>query len=52
MPVHSGHDSLGDYYQWGQHGKRYYYDTPEGKEKAYESALRQARAIYASGYRG
>lgn len=39
MPVHKNSDGT---YQWGRHGKRY-------KTKA--GAERQARAIYASGWR-
>lgn len=45
MPVHKGRDSKGTYYQWGQHGKKY-----RGRA-AKARAQRQARAIYASGYR-
>jgi len=42
MPVHK----KGSGYQWGKHGKTYY-----GKG-AKQKALKQARAIYASGYKG
>ena len=54
MPVHKGKDEKGYYYQWGEHGKRYYYDTKdnESREKARQKSLRQARAIFAHSYRG
>jgi len=39
MPVRK----VGDYWQWGEHGKKY---------KARAAALRQGRAAYANGYRG
>lgn len=42
MPVHKKKGG----YQWGQHGKVY-----RGKG-AKKKALKQARAIFASGYRG
>jgi len=45
MPVHKGKDSRGEYWQWGEHGHRYY--GPEGRAKA----ERQARAAYANGFR-
>jgi len=41
-------------YQWGDSGKKYAY-TPgndESRERAKRKARQQARAIYASGYRG
>lgn len=43
MPVHKTKDGG---YQWGKSGKVY-----KG-EDAKQKALRQARAIYASGYKG
>ena len=46
MPVHSGKDSKGKYYQWGNHGKKY-----RGKG-AKAKAAAQGRAAYASGYKG
>lgn len=41
------------YYQWGQHGKKYYYETGnrESRLAAHNKALRQAYAAYANGYR-
>ena len=54
MPVHQGSDSRGPYYQWGDSGKKYYYTKgdPSSSEDAKQKANRQARAIYASGYKG
>lgn len=54
MPVHRGIDSKGVYYQWGKSGKKYYYTAGDAKsrERAKKRAHEQARAIYASGYRG
>lgn len=52
MPIHQGKDSKGPYYQWGNQ-KKYYY-TPGSKvsrERARQKAVKQAQAIYASGYR-
>ena len=46
MPVHRGQN----YYQWGEHGKKYYY-TPgdkESREEAKAKAELQGRAIKAS----
>ena len=55
MPVHRGKDSIGGcFYQWGEHGKKYYYtpcNSPQ-REVAKEKAAAQGRAAYAHGYRG
>lgn len=53
MPVKRGSDSKGSYYQWGNSGKKYYYKTGnrDSRERAKAKAHRQAKAIYASGYR-
>lgn len=52
MPIHRGKDSNGCYYQWGGHGKRYYYTAGNvsSREAAYKKAETQARAVYAHGY--
>ena len=53
MPVHRGKDSQGCFYQWG--GRKKYYYTPgdaKSRKAAEEKAHKQARAIYARGYRG
>lgn len=51
MPIHERKDKSGKYYQWGERGKKYYFKKEGGKGKAYDKALKQAKAIYASGYR-
>lgn len=53
MPIHRGKDSKGPYYQWGSQ-KKYYYipgDT-KSRERAYGKAVKQAQAIYSTGYKG
>lgn len=50
MPTHIGHDSKGKYYQWGQHGKRYYFNTMRGQIRAYALAKKQGAAAHAHGY--
>lgn len=54
MPVHKGINTRGPYYQWGKHGKKYYYKKGYTKSRlaARKKAERQAKAIFASGYRG
>ena len=54
MPVHRGKDSKGCFYQWGEHGKKYYYKAGDKSERdeAKQKAGKQGRAAYASGYRG
>ena len=54
MPVHQGKDAQGCFYQWGDHGKKYYY-TPsdiKSREAAKQSAGRQGRAAFANGWKG
>lgn len=50
MPVQQGKDSNGSYFQWGEHGKKYYYDpkSDRSKEIARKKAAKQGRAIKAS----
>ena len=50
MPIHEGYENGSMYYQWGEHGKKYFYDrgNEEAKQTAYSLALRQQKAIYAS----
>lgn len=50
MPVHESKDRIGMYFQWGHHGKKYYYQTNEGRINAYRKALRQGQAAHANGY--
>lgn len=40
MPVHSGFDTSGCYYQWGQSGARYHYKC--GSKVARENAKQKA----------
>ena len=53
MPIHIGKNSKGSFYQWGTSGKKYYYQPgcATCRENAKKNAGKQARAIYASGYR-
>ena len=52
MPVHRGKDSKGCFYQWGQQTKYYYtVRNKSSREQAKRQAEKQARAIYASGYK-
>ena len=52
MPIHRGKDDNGCFYQWGDHGKKYYYvsGNKKSRDQAYEKAKKQAVAIYASGW--
>lgn len=58
MPIHQGYEVRGGerlgYYQWGEHGKRYYYTPGDDEERARakERAEKQGRAAHARGYRG
>lgn len=54
MPVHRSKDSEGPYYQWGESGKKYRYESgnKQSRERARKKAERQGRAARASGYRG
>lgn len=54
MPVHRGKDREGPYYQWGESGKKYYYESgnKQARERAKAKAERQGRAARAGGYRG
>jgi hypothetical protein len=54
MPVEKHHTSEGWYYQWGEHGKKYFFDPddPRAEAQAKESAGRQGRAAHAHGYHG
>lgn len=54
MPIHSGKDSEGSFYQWGETGKKYYFnpEDKESKSRAKNKAEAQQTAIYAGGYKG
>jgi hypothetical protein len=54
MPVHSGENKKGLYFQWGHHGKKYYYN-PYSKismKNAQAKASKQGMAAFANGYKG
>jgi hypothetical protein len=50
MPVHRRVDKKGPYYQWGNHGKKYYYipNNTRMRNIAKNKALQQGRAIKAN----
>jgi hypothetical protein len=52
MPIHRGVDVNGSFYQWGDK-KKYYYipGSKRSRDYAKSKALKQAIAIYASGFR-
>jgi hypothetical protein len=54
MPVHRGKDSEGPYYQWGDSGKKYHYESGSkpSRESAKKKAEKQGQAAHASGYEG
>lgn len=54
MPIKRGVSSQGPYYQWGNHGKKYYYKSGSkiSRERAKAKAELQMRAARANGYRG
>jgi hypothetical protein len=49
MPVRRGRDSSGPFYQWGEHGKKYYYlaGSTISRNRAHDKAALQGRAIKA-----
>lgn len=49
MPVHRGWDKSGCYYQWGNHGRKYYYTAGDAvsRNDAQARAERQGRAAHA-----
>jgi len=49
MPIHEGQEGNNRYYQFGIHGKRYYFTTEIGRKKAYNRCLKQAHAIKSRG---
>jgi len=53
MPVNRGKDTSGPYYQWGDSGKKYHYESgnQKSRENAKRKAERQGKAARASGYR-
>lgn len=52
MPIHTGRDSKGPYYQWGHQAKYHYKpNNPISRAKALKKAKLQERVIIASGYK-
>ncbi len=52
MPIHKSKDISGNYFQWGQHGHKYYFNPMNASSiyYAHQKALKQAQAIYSNGY--
>ena len=51
MPIHKRHDTQGNFYQYGDHGAKYYYsNSTRDREDAFHKAQKQAQAIHAHGY--
>lgn len=52
MPVHRGKDFNGPYYQWGNHGAKYYYHSGSklSRDGAKKRAAKQGAAAHAAGY--
>jgi hypothetical protein len=50
MPIVLKSDKKGWFFQYGTHGKKYYFNyySPLSRDKAYLKALKQARAIQAN----
>lgn len=51
MPIHSGRDKKGTFWQWGGHGAKYYFNSPQTAARAHFKAQMQAAAARANGYR-
>ena len=53
MPIYRGVEKGRGFYKWGKSGKKYFYiiGNKISREQAYSKSLKQARAIYASGYK-
>ncbi len=54
MPIRRSRDGQGPYYQWGDSGKKYHYESGDrqSRERAKQKAERQRRAARARGYDG
>jgi len=47
MPIHTGTDHKGYYYQWGNQKKCYYNQSSEiSRTRAHNRCVKQAKAIY------
>lgn len=54
MPIHTGQDKNGKFYQWGKTGKKYYFKPGDeaSRKRARGKAEAQQTAIYSSGWKG
>lgn len=54
MPIHTGQDKNGNFYQWGKTGKKYYFKPGDEAscKRARGKAEAQQTAIYSSGWKG
>lgn len=54
MPIHTGQDKNGNFYQWGKTGKKYYFKPGDeaSRKRARGKAEAQQTAIYSSGWKG
>lgn len=50
MPIKQSFDKRGKYYQFGDSGKKYYFNTERGRKMAYEKAQIHGQAIAISKY--
>jgi hypothetical protein len=46
MPVRKSKDLKGPFFQYGHHGKKYYFTTQIGMQRAYHKALKQQIAAH------
>ncbi len=51
MPIYERIDKKGHYYQYGNHGSRYYFNSKTSRSTAYKKAVKQAAAVHASGWK-
>jgi hypothetical protein len=54
MPVAQRHDTQGSYYQWGNHGHKYYFNpnSDQSRSTAKTHATKQGMAAHANGWHG
>ena len=49
MPIYERQDNFGRYYQYGNHGAKYYFISSQASQQlAYRKAVRQAQAIHSN----
>jgi hypothetical protein len=53
MPINTRKDKKGYYVQWGNHGKKYYFDhkSYDSYETAHKKAIKQSVAAMYHGYK-